>query len=80
MLDNQGRQVSNGNYTIGCFETAKSSNFTIFSVQMDFAGYTECWTSPDAYTYQKHGPSNRCENGVGLFLSNAVFKVKGRIL
>ena len=80
MLDNQGRLPSTGNDTLGCFETAKSLNFTIFSVQMDNRGYTDCWTSPDAYTYQKHGPSDRCENGVGLYLSNAVYKVKGRIL
>ena len=47
---------------------------------MDWRGGFDCWTSPDAYTYQKYGPSDRCENGIGLYLSNAVYKVKGRIL
>ena len=84
MTDNRGNQELNGNHVTGCFEKAKSLNLTIFSVQMDSRGGTDCWTSPDAYTYQKYGPSDRCDGvggvGVGLYLSNAVYKVKGRIL
>ena len=80
MTDNRGNQELNGNHVTGCFEKAKSLNLTIFSVQMDWRGGFDCWTSPNAYTYQKYGPSDRCENGIGLYLSNAVYKVKGRIL
>ena len=55
-----------------CYEAAKQAGKEYFAVQF----YGECWVADDGTTYQKHGPSISCWNGVGKGHTNYVYKIE----
>ena len=56
-----------------CHKLTKDKGWTVFAI-----GYTvECFTTSDAETtYQRHGPSTNCLDGVGLYGSIQVYKIR----
>jgi len=57
-----------------CAEEAFRQQYTMFAMQY----YGECWSGKDAdKTYNKHGVSNNCLNGVGKANANYVYRIKG---
>merc|ERR1712071_365412 len=54
-----------------CADAADKNGYRTFAVQF----YGECWSGPSAeITYNKHGPSTHCWEGVGRGLTNAVYR------
>ena len=55
-----------------CHDYAQGRGWTVFGV-----GYTvECFTAPDVGdAYKRHGPSTKCENGVGKYYVVQVYRI-----
>ena len=56
-----------------CARVAHGSGYPYFAVQF----YGECWTGTNANaTYNKHGESTECWEGVGKHWANFVYKLE----